>query len=132
MYLVDTSAWVEILMGTVRGQKFSQAVLNSNCWATGIVLAEIAKWCWLNSVDVEATFLRIEGLCCGIIPSSRVSEMRSGQLWVQANKITDRRKVRAVGIANCLIAAIAEENGLTVLSKDAHFLRFGSVGKEVI
>ncbi len=131
MYLVDTSAWIEILRGTQKGRKCAELIYKHNSFTIGIVIAEISKWCWVNKLDVNAKVSQVEALCGGIIEADRVSHLRAGFLWAEANRGLGK-KDRPAGLIDCLIAAIAEENDLTVITKDRHFTRFTKIRKEFL
>lgn len=131
MYLIDTSIWVEISQGTEKAKKCVQLISKHECYTTGIVIAEMSKWCYANSVDAKEKISWIDALCNGILEPNRISQLRTGFLWKEANKQAGKKK-RNIGLVDCLIAATAEENDLTVLTKDKHFKTFEGIKKEII
>ncbi|MBI4044837.1 MAG: PIN domain-containing protein [Candidatus Diapherotrites archaeon] len=130
MYLVDTSVWIEIFQETPKGKQVVIKLFNVSLFTASASIAEISKWCHLNKIDVAQKISRIE-ISSEIVHTTRFSEELAGELWVQVNKSTGK-KVKQVGLIDCIIAAIAEENGLTVLTKDKHFEKFDKIKKELI
>lgn len=131
MYIIDTSVWIEIFLDTDKGKKSAQMIKEQTSIFTGnITIAEISKWCYLNNIKFDEILERIEKTSL-ILYTTRLSEQRAGQLCVQVNKKLSNKE-KTVGLIDCIIAAIAEENDLTVLTKDRHFLKFEGVKKEII
>lgn len=130
MYIVDTSAWIEIFLGTQLGEIAKEKAKESSFFTASITIAEISKWCYLSNLDFAEIIPRVEKISI-ILNTTRTSEERAGQLWVQVNKKTPKKE-KQVGLIDCIIAAIADENDLTVLTKDRHFLKFDGIKKELI
>ncbi len=130
MYLIGTSIWVEIFLGSPLGKKAKSIMEKNECFAPDITLAEVSKWCILNNFEPG----QIEGLmelsCHGIISTSKKGFLRAGALWNSVN--TSRKKGRLVGLIDCIIAATAEENNLVVFTKDRHFMHFDKIAVEMI
>ena len=130
MYLVDTSVWVEILSGSALGKTAKGALEKNECFAIDISFAELGKWCISNGFDHQVIEELIEKSCNGILSTSKKGLLRAGILWHTANKSIGRG--RQAGLVDCIIAALAEENGLTVFTKDRHFARFPQIKKEFL
>ncbi len=130
MYLIDTSVWVEIFLGSPLGKRAKGIMEKNECFAPDITLAEVGKWCILNNFEPG----QIEGLmgrsCHGIISTSKRGFLRAGALWNSVNALG--KKGRLVGLIDCIIAATAEENNLIVLTKDRHFTHFDKIAVELI
>lgn len=130
MYLVDTSVWAEIFLGTRLGQK-AKAILDSGeCFALDITLAELVKWCVSHNFDPQEIKDVTERSSNGTLGTSKTAFFQAGMLWHIANK--SKGKGRQIGLIDCIIAAAAEENGLVVITKDRHFLHFEEISKEII
>src|SRR3989344_1134400 len=102
MYLVDTSAWIEIFLGTEKGREFEEILSSeNNCFSTKIVLSEISKWCSVNNLDREEKIAQVE-MACEWIEPEKEAYVNAGNLWLQANKIIGKGK--SVGLIDCIIA----------------------------
>ncbi len=130
MYVVDTSVWAEILLGSQLGKKAKSVLEKNECFALDITFAELSKWCISNKFDPLAIGQIIEKSCNGLLGVSKRGFLRAGMLWHSANN--PLRKGRQVGLVDCIIAAAAEENGVGVLTKDRHFTRFPGLKKEFL
>lgn len=131
MYLLDSSAWIEILQGTKLGKKAAELAEQNRFFTASISMAEISKWCHLNGVDALEKLSKIEQASLEILQTTRISELRAGSLWLEVNRSLPK-KTQKVGLIDCILAAIAEENDLTILTKDKHFLLFESIQREIL
>jgi|SRR3989344_7110803 len=129
MYLIDTSIWAEILLGTPLGDKALEIIKKNECFALDITLAELSKWRISQNFSTDGIESLIDLSSNGILNCSIKGLIRSGALWNTANNTS---KGRQVGLMDCIIAACAEEHGFTVLTKDRHFSRFESIRAEII
>lgn len=130
MYLLDTSAWIEMIVGTDSGKKIKETIRGIQIFTPSVTIAEVSKWCYKQGSNSKKTIEDIEKSSIQILYTTRSSEQRAGQLCVEVNK--KNLKEKQVGLIDCIIAAIAEENDLTVLTKDKHFLLFEKTKKEII
>ena len=130
MYLVDTSTWIEIFQDTEKGKKSAKLLKESRFFTASVSIAEISKWCYLNSIDFLEIISKIENASL-ILYTTRTSEQMAGRLWVEVNK-KKQKKEKQVGLIDCIVAAIAEENDFVVLTKDRHFEKFDKIKKELI
>lgn len=120
MLLVDTSAWIEAAKGTERSAAIKKEMSENRCYVTSESMAEVAKWCYENNVDVETIFEEIEKIIHSVLYMDRKMEKRAGEMRARAGKSR-----KNIGLVDCMIAAVAEENGLTMLTLDRHFLDLG-------
>jgi len=125
MFLVDTSAWIEFFRGTEKGKVVRTEITANRCFVTSESMAEIAKWCFQNSQDTEEKFAEVKGMTESVLYMGRRTEKRAGELCVKVNA----GRKRKVGLVDCMIAAINEENGLTVLTLDSDFSEIGVKAK---
>ena len=131
MYLVDTSVWIDIFRETESGKNAMKKIAGKDRYACAVTIVEMSKWCHSNNFAAAQILPRVETSCSGILNSSRAGEFTAGKMWFKANKGI-KRSGRQVGLIDCIIAATAEENGLTVLTQDKHFQRFTNIKKEII
>ena len=130
MYLVDTSVWAEIFIGSQLGKRTKNTLDKGECFALDISFAELSKWCISGNFDLQAMDGLVEKSANGILNTSKKGFIRAGELWHSANK--NHGKGRQVGLIDCIFAATAEENGLTMLTKDRHFAKFAGIKNEFI
>ena len=130
MYLVDSSVWAEILAGSLLGARAKEILENNECFSLDIAFAELSKWCISNNFQQEAMAELVEKSSNGIMAASKNTFLRAGALWHMANK--RNVKGRQIGLIDCIFAAVAEENNLTVLTKDRHFVKFSEINAEII
>ena len=131
LFLVDTSVWIEILKGTTQGKTAINKITNTPIFTASISMAELSKWSYLNSKNSKEILSQIENASAGIISTTRTTELRAGNLWVTVNKHR-QKKLRTIGLVDCIIAATAEENCLKILTKDKDFLAFEQIENEII
>lgn len=131
MYLIDTSVWIEILKKTDKGEAIEKKLSEVPYFTPAVCLAELSKWAYLNNLDSKDLIQTAEVASGDILATTRSSEERAGNFWVKINKETVQ-KGKTVGLIDCIIAAIAEENDLTVLTKDKHFGLFEQIKKELL
>lgn len=117
--------------GTPRGSRVLEIIEGSPCYTPSITFAEISRWCHSNSRPVLEIMEKIENMSDGVIMDSRVSEIAAGKLCFESNKKISG-KGREIGLIDCLIASIAEENSLAVITKDRHFMHFDKIAVEMI
>ncbi len=129
--MVDTSIWIEILQKTERGKEASAKLSEKSAFTCAVAITEISKWACLNSLNPEHIVDEIEEACDGVLYTSKSSEIEAGRLCAKANRKVSNNP-RKIGLIDCIIAATAEENGLTVLTKDRHFLLFEGIEKEIV
>ncbi|HLC92400.1 MAG TPA: PIN domain-containing protein [archaeon] len=130
MYVVDTSVWAEILLGSQLGKRAKDILEKNECFALDITFAELSKWCISNNFNPLEIEALVEKSCNGMLGVSKRSFLRAGMLWHTVN--SPKQKGRQVGLIDCIVAATAEENGFGVFTKDRHFARFAQVKKEML
>jgi len=114
-YLVDTSVWVEFLRGekTAIKKRLENLLDENRAVVAGIILAEL-----LTGIanEKERHFLEECFLGLPFLETTR-------QIFTAAGKMgaTLRKKGITMPISDLLIAALAKEHGLTVLTLDNHF-----------
>ena len=125
MLLVDTSVWVELPKGTDKGAKAREEMRGKALYVASESMAELARWSLENGVDVDDKLREVVSVVQSVLYMGRKTEKRAGELCVKVNK--GRKK--KVGLIDCIIAAIGEENGLTVLTLDSDFSELGIKAK---
>jgi predicted nucleic acid-binding protein len=112
--LVDTSAWIAYFR---REEPCFGLVLelldDDRICCVGLILAELLQG--VRSENEAAHLLGFPHLF-DFLPESMENWVSAGSF---ANRL--RKKGRTVGLADCYIAAVAQANGLSVLTLDNHF-----------
>ena len=130
MLLVDSSAWVEILLGsTVKGMKAKELVASEPVFTASISLAEISYWCYCNKRQPEEDLALVRNTSEGLLQTRPAIEKRAGQLKFELNNSLGIRG-REIGLIDCLIMAVGEESVLSILTTDKHFLKYS--GKTIL
>ena len=113
--LVDTSAWVELFDGTVKGEKIKEIIKTSVCFTSAICIAELSfltakkgleRTKYLNAVNAFSTIIDLD---------RSILEM-GGVL--KAEKILT---VKNFGLVDAIILATAKQYNLKILTGDKHF-----------
>jgi predicted nucleic acid-binding protein len=113
--IVDTSVWVDFLRGSRAGHtaEAEQLIRSGRAATCGVVRAEL-----LAGVRSQQERLLVEeGL--GGLDYFEMTE----RTWTATGELSAflRTKGRTVPITDCIVAALAIENGCTVLTADNHF-----------
>jgi predicted nucleic acid-binding protein len=112
MRLVDTSAWVEWLIGSPTGERVAQALPDKDEWLTPtIVQLELAKWLTREAGEDRADpVIGFSQLCI-------VAELDT-ETALHAAELCGRLKLAT---ADAIVYATAMRYGADLLTCDAHF-----------
>lgn len=125
---MDTSAWIEFFDGNEKGRRVKELILNRETFTASITIAELSYWYVKNNRNFEEP-LEIISNTSQILQSNRLTEKIAGQLKFELNK-TRKKREGTIGLVDCLIMSIAEENDLAIITTDKHFLNYS--GKTVL
>ena len=114
-YLIDTSAWIEYLLGTERGVPVCDLVENKDASVSVLTVAELS--CWLEATGRDpqealsflrehARLLPVEFESCAAVGSLRRAQ---------------RKKQQSFGTSDGIIYLTARERGMILLTKDKDF-----------
>lgn len=119
--LVDTSCWVEYfnrpdggLAGRVR-----TLIQRDHAAITGVILAELLQG---SRTTGEVSELRAALEAVAWLETSRRIYTRAGTMGFEL-----RRRGKTVPVTDCVIAAVAESAGASVLTLDGHFEEISQV-----
>jgi predicted nucleic acid-binding protein len=111
MRLVDTSAWIEFLIGTPTGARLRPAMPEIEEWLVPtMVQLELAKWLMRNRADLLEPTIALSRICVVAPMTMRIA--------VMAAEICVKHKLAT---ADAVIYATAQEHGAELLTCDAHF-----------
>ena len=113
--LVDTSVWVELLRRSVHPLRpHLDSLINADrARLCGVIIAELLQGA-IGPKDISA----VEELA-NAIPILESND----QTWIVSGRLSHRLRQQGstVGLVDCYIAAIAQENRCLLLSLDKHF-----------
>lgn len=117
--LLDSFAWMEYFMGTLKGEKVKRFVEdNSQLYTSPIVIAEIySKSRRTDGNEQERTDF-IMKRCAVVVLDEKIA--------IEAAKIHAENKVKTpdFGLADAIILASARSRNMKVLTGDSHFKNF--------
>ena len=118
MAVIDTSVWVEFLLGTPTGRKMATHFAErSNCVVPTIVQLELMKWLTREmSEDIADQVIAFTQTCDVTLLDTRIA-LRAAELCRQHKLAT----------ADAVIYATALERNVELVTCDAHFKGLDSV-----
>jgi len=112
MRLVDTSAWVEWLIGSSTGERLAPLLPERDDWlAPTIVQLELAKWLTREADEDRADQVIAFSQLCLVAPLDT-------EIALSAADICARLKLAT---ADAIVYATAQKYGADLLTCDAHF-----------
>ena len=114
--LLDTSAWVEFLLGTEKGTKVKEILTKEELFASIATLPELVQWCLRYNLATIAESLKAIKQNSQILALTEEIGLRAGKLNYERKKAG-----RKWGMIDSIIVATAQTYGLKVLTKDNAF-----------
>jgi len=112
MRVVDTSAWIEWLVGSPLGEQLAREVPEkSQCVVPTIVQLELAKWLAREVGEDQADLMIAYTQKCVVAPLDTRIALHAADLHRQYK----------LAIADAVVYATAREFGAELLTCDAHF-----------
>jgi len=110
--VVDTSAWIEWLIGSALGKKLGKEFPEkSNCLVPTIVQLELSKWLMRELGEEQADLVIAYTQKCVIVPLDTTIALLAADLHREYKLAT----------ADAIVYATARHQGADLLSCDAHF-----------
>ncbi|MBI3334830.1 PIN domain-containing protein [Candidatus Pacearchaeota archaeon] len=122
--LLDTSAIISYLEGTLQGDKVKNYLSEEQCYVSSISLGEVAAWCTKSNLPLSDIIARIRGMV-KVLHIKEETLINAGVFTVERKK-----EMHNWGIMDSCIYLTAQEYGFTVVTLDHHFK--GLEGVEVI
>ena len=114
--ILDTSAWVEFIEGTERGQEVKAVLEREENFTSIVTISEITQWCLRNGREnVAATIDEVKRIS-QILPLTETISIGAGKLNYERKKAGKKW-----GIIDSIIVATAQVYGLKILTKDYAF-----------
>ena len=112
MVLVDTSAWIEWLIGSPTGDKLASHLPEQSDWLVPtMVQLELAKWLTRELGEDKADQVIAFTQVCQVVPLDTEIALAAAEAC-RAHKLAT---------ADAIIFATARQRGATLLTCDAHF-----------
>ena len=118
MRIVDTSAWIEWLVGSPLGKQLAAEIpRKTECVVPTIVQLELAKWLWREMGEDQADQMIAYTQKCVVAPLDTRIALLAADLLRQYKLAT----------ADAVVYATAREFGADLLTCDAHFEKLPGV-----
>jgi predicted nucleic acid-binding protein len=112
MVLVDTSAWIEWLIGSPTGEQLSERLPQQSDWLVPtMVQLELAKWLTREVGEDKADQVIAFTQVCQVVPLDTEIALAAA----------DACRMHKLATADAIIFATARARGATLLTCDAHF-----------
>jgi predicted nucleic acid-binding protein len=112
MVLVDTSAWIEWLIGSPTGEALSERLPQQSDWLVPtMVQLELAKWLTREVGEDKADQVIAFTQVCQVVPLDTEIALAAA----------DACRTHKLATADAIILATARARGATLLTCDAHF-----------
>jgi predicted nucleic acid-binding protein len=112
MVLVDTSAWIEWLIGSPTGEALSERLPEQSDWLVPtMVQLELAKWLTREVGEDKADQVIAFTQVCQVVPLDTEIALAAA----------DACRMHKLATADAIIFATAQARGATLLTCDAHF-----------
>jgi predicted nucleic acid-binding protein len=112
MVLVDTSAWIEWLIGSPTGEALSERLPQQSDWLVPtMVQLELAKWLTREVGEDKADQVIAFTQVCQVVPLDTEIALAAA----------DACRTHKLATADAIIFATARARGATLLTCDAHF-----------
>ena len=112
MVLVDTSAWIEWLMGSATGRAVGTVMPSQDEWLVPtIVQLELAKWLTRELGEDRADQVIAFSQTCRIVPLDTRTALAAAELCARHRLAT----------ADAIVYATAQDHDAELLTCDAHF-----------
>jgi predicted nucleic acid-binding protein len=112
MVLVDTSAWIEWLIGSATGEALSERLPQQSDWLVPtMVQLELAKWLTREVGEDKADQVIAFTQVCQVVPLDTEIALAAA----------DACRMHKLATADAIIFATAQARGATLLTCDVHF-----------
>lgn len=112
MVLVDTSAWIEWLIGSATGDRLAEHLPDQADWLVPtIVQLELAKWLTREVGEDKADQVIAFTQVCQVIPLDTETALEAAEAC----------RTHKLATADAIVFATARARGATLLTCDGHF-----------
>jgi len=122
--VVDSYAWIELFLGSEKGEKVQQIMLGAEEIRTpDIVLAEISRKYQREKINEKRVKSRLEviGSTSLVTPVTITIALRAGRAYFELTEKAKRERRRSPSLFDAIVLATAREYDSKVLTGDQHF-----------
>ncbi len=122
--VADTYAWVELFIGSEKGEKAKEVLANADMvYTPDIVLAEIARKYLREGVgeDVIIERLKLMVKCSQVVNVNFEIAMESAKAYLELKEKAKQERLRDPGLFDAIVLAVAKAYSAKVLTGDEHF-----------
>jgi predicted nucleic acid-binding protein len=122
--VVDSYAWIELFLGSEKGEKVQQIMLGAEEIRTpDIVLAEISRKYQREKFNEKRVRSRLEviGSTSLVTPVTITIALRAGKAYFELTEKAKRERRRSPSLFDAIVLATAREYDSKVLTGDQHF-----------
>jgi len=122
--VVDSYAWVELFLGSEKGRKTRQLILEAEQVRTpDVVLAEISRKYQREKVDYKAVRSILETISTTTIVTGIDSDLAlgAGTAYLELLEKAKRERLRAPALFDAIVLATARQYDSSVVTGDEHF-----------
>ena len=116
--VVDTSAWIEWLIGSALGEALKEYLPEHHrCIVPTIVQLELAKWLTREAGEEQADKMLAYTQTCIVVPLDTPIALRAAEM----------HREHKLATADAIVYATAQQHGAELLTCDAHFQNLPAV-----
>lgn len=122
--VVDSYAWIELFLGTVKGDKTKRLISEAEEIRTpDIVLAEISRKYHREQLDQRTVRARLETISSTTIVTGIDTNLalRTGPAYLELMEKAKRERLDSPSLFDAIILATARQHDSSVITGDKHF-----------
>jgi predicted nucleic acid-binding protein len=122
--VIDTYAWIELLIGSEKGKKVKELIENAQeAYTPSIVLAEIARKLLREGTDEKTISMWLEIIIAAsvIIQIDSSTAIEAAKCYLELAKKAKVTKQNTSSLFDAIVQATAKINQCQILTGDEHF-----------
>jgi predicted nucleic acid-binding protein len=122
--VIDTYAWIELLIGSEKGKKVKELIENAQeAYTPSIVLAETARKFLREGIDEKTISLWLEIITAASVITQIDSEtaLQAAKCYLELAKKAKEQKQNTPSLFDAIVQATAKTNKCQILTGDEHF-----------
>jgi predicted nucleic acid-binding protein len=113
--ILDTSAWIELFLGTEKGKRVAHVLATDLCYSSISTLSEIVNWASKERLELSALINIVEKNSL-VIELDKEAAILAGKLNFERKKINKKW-----GMLDSFVLAVSLIHNLRILTKDLDF-----------
>lgn len=122
--VADAYAWIELFIGSEKGEKAKEVLLNADIiYTPDTVLAEIARKYLREGVGESVIIERLKLIvkCSQVVNVSFEIAMESAKVYLELKERAEQQRLQDPGLFDAIVLAVAKVCSAKVLTGDEHF-----------